>query len=501
MKNLLLSAICIVSLFLSSCQNWIDVNPKTDIEAEEFFTSEDGFKSALTGLYSMMVLEKSYGRQMTFDFVEKLVQRYDNYAAGSVTDEERAAIYKYGETTSSKNAIAEIWLKLYNEIANINNFLQYLETNGDVIVTEGYRDLMKGEALGLRAFHYFDLLRLFAPSYKADPGYTAIPYITKYSNKVSPQKTVSEVIDSVIVDLKAAVTDLEGRDPIFDPLYQATTGSDMYMWTQPMPDRNEFLSYRGFRLNYYAVNALLARVYAYKLDKKQAYDYAKIVLESGVFKFTDYWKITSDIQYRNRILRPEIVFGFNVPRMTKVFEPYSPSYSSSKKWLTIKNSEQMFEGSANDYRLNYLMEHEILAAFDRPSCIKFVKPENADEMTEEEMGRIAPMIRISEMYYYVCEYLMDSDLNGAKTELQKLRNARNAKEALIANSPAELEDVIVNDARREFMCEGQLFYFYKRLGRKVVDESGNYTMTEKDFVLPLPDVELEFGNRLSELYK
>ena len=90
---------------------------------------------------------------------------------------------------------------------------------------------------------------------------------------------------------------------------------------------------------------------------------------------------------------------------------------------------------------------------------------------------------------------------GAKTELQKLRNARNAKEALIANSPAELEDVIVNDARREFMCEGQLFYFYKRLGRKVVDESGNYTMTEKDFVLPLPDVELEFGNRLSELYK
>ena len=45
------------------------MNPKTDIEAEEFFTSEDGFKSALTGLYSMMVLEKSYGRQMTFDFV------------------------------------------------------------------------------------------------------------------------------------------------------------------------------------------------------------------------------------------------------------------------------------------------------------------------------------------------------------------------------------------------------------------------------------------------
>ena len=185
-KNLLLSAICIVSLFLSSCQNWIDVNPKTDIEAEEFFTSEDGFKSVLTGLYSMMVLEKSYGRQMTFDFVEKLVQRYDNYAAGTVTDEERAAIYKYGETTSSKNAIAEIWLKLYNEIANINNFLQYLESNGDVIVTEGYRDLMKGEALGLRAFHYFDLLRLWGPIYTQDSTKACIPYREQFNSESAP---------------------------------------------------------------------------------------------------------------------------------------------------------------------------------------------------------------------------------------------------------------------------------------------------------------------------
>ena len=100
---------------------------------------------------------------------------------------------------------------------------------------------------------------------------------------MSPQKTVSEVIDSVIVDLKAAVTDLEGRDPIFDPLYQATTGSDMYMWTQPMPDRNEFLSYRGFRLNYYAVNALLARVYAYKLDKKHLHCWSKSIRSTPAF--------------------------------------------------------------------------------------------------------------------------------------------------------------------------------------------------------------------------
>ena len=98
----------------------------------------------------------------------------------------------------------------------------------------------------------------------------AIPYITKYTNSITPQSTVQAVIDSAIVDLKVAAADLEKWDPIFDPLYQGT--SDMYMQTQPMPDRNEFLSFRGFGLNYYAVNALLSRVYAYQRDKKQAYD-------------------------------------------------------------------------------------------------------------------------------------------------------------------------------------------------------------------------------------
>ena len=161
----------------------------------------------------------------------------------------------------------------------------------------------------------------------------------------------------------------------------------------------------------------------------------------------------------------------------------------------------MFYGSVNDYRLKYLMEDKILEAFNRPTCIKFVKPEISSDETEGEQGIIAPMIRMSEMYYYVCEYLMDIDLDAAKTELQKLRDARNAKETLIANSAAYLENIIINDARREFMFEGQMFYFYKRLNRPVIDESGNYTMTAKDFVLPLPDVELEFGDRLSELYK
>ena len=498
MKNSVAGLLIGIVVLSQACTSWLDITPEAQVSDKTMFSTPQGFKDVLNGIYIKASSETLYANNLLFGFTDALAQYYEI----PKETHELAQLVKYNyKDVNISPEIDKMWLEMYFCIANCNILLERLEEVGpDFFEDERTYYIIHGEARALRAFFHFDLLRLFAPSYEADPDYMAIPYITKYSNSITPQSTVQAVIDSAIVDLKAAAADLEKWDPIFDPLYQGT--SDMYMWTQPMPDRNEFLSFRGFRLNYYAVNALLARVYAYKRDKKEAHDYAKIVLESGVFKFTNYWNITTDLQYRNRLLRPEIIFGFNVPRMTKIFEPYSPLYGSSDlKWLTIKNSEQMFYGSVNDYRLKYLMEDKILEAFNRPTCIKFVKPEISSDETEGEQGIIAPMIRMSEMYYYVCEYLMDIDLDAAKTELQKLRDARNAKETLIANSAADLENIIINDARREFMWEGQMFYFYKRLNRPVIDESGNYTMTAKDFVLPLPDVELEFGDRLSELYK
>ena len=386
MKNLLLSAICIVSLFLSSCQNWIDVNPKTDIEAEEFFTSEDGFKSALTGLYSMMVLEKSYGRQMTFDFVEKLVQRYDNYAAGTVTDEERAAIYKYGETTSSKNAIAEIWLKLYNEIANINNFLQYLESNGDVIVTEGYRDLMKGEALGLRAFHYFDLLRLWGPIYTQD---------SQFNSESAPLMAANEVMKRIVADLKAAEELLKN-----DPMNYENVADE------------PFIGYRKHRMNKYAVKAMLARVYLYMGNKTQAANYAREVInDSGLRLVRDNREDVSSYG--------ETIFGLSMYNMEEKLAAYWKDATTfdTQYYISRTNISSVFEPNSgiglNDmrYRSNYGFIHTSANLF---LCRKYL---GASGMYGEKI----PLIRLAEMYYILAESVA---LSECGQYINAVKNAR-----------------------------------------------------------------------------
>ena len=496
LRNILTVAVLACTSFtFQSCDSWLDVTPEAQVNDKTMFSTQQGFMDVLNGIYITASKEKLYGKNLLFSMTDVMAQYYkipdDKHEFSQLSQ------YKYKDLAVSPK-LDQIWLEMYFCIANCNILLENLEKVGPEFFEEPRTYyILRAEAKALRAFFHFDLLRLFAPSYKADPDYAAIPYVTKYSNEVTPQSSVSAVIDSVLVDLNAAAEDLKENDPILDPLYKGS--DDMYMWTQPMPDRNEFLSYRGFRLNYYAVNGMLARVYAYKLDKQKAYDHARIVIDSEVFKFTKAWEVTTSPEFRNRILRPEIIFGFNVPKMTKIFEPYSLNSSMGNKWLTIQNSRNIFQDDVDDYRSKYLMEYEILA--DRPSCLKFVKPENPNDMVEGKFGIIAPMMRISEMYYYVCEYLMDTDLEAAASELQKLRDARNVKNTLHVNSAEDMQDIIVNDARREFMCEGQMFFFYKRLDRKVINESSKYEMTDKDFVWPLPNVELEFGERLSNLYK
>ena len=72
-KNIFLTlAVAVAS---SACSDWFDVSPKTDIKTDDLFKDETGFQSALTGCYGNMTKDKTYGKNLTWYFLEKLVQR------------------------------------------------------------------------------------------------------------------------------------------------------------------------------------------------------------------------------------------------------------------------------------------------------------------------------------------------------------------------------------------------------------------------------------------
>ena len=163
-----------------------------------------GYKSALTGIYKRMAKQELYGGNMSFDFMEKLVQRYDNYNSWEVSNADRAKLYEYDKDDNARYSLATIWAEQYTTIANINNILKNLEEQGAEVLDATLFDIIKGEALGLRAFIYFDLLRLWGPVYSIDPGLKSLPWRDKLSSEQVPLMPAKDVIKHILADLDQA---------------------------------------------------------------------------------------------------------------------------------------------------------------------------------------------------------------------------------------------------------------------------------------------------------
>lgn len=102
-----------------------------------------------------------------------------------------------------------------------------------------------------------------------------------------------------------------------------------------------------------------------------------------------------------------------------------------------------------------------------------------------------PMIRMSEMYYIVAECDMENTGNAVK-ELNKVLTGRGYETqnlldpAVVNSAPAVLEELL-KEYQREFICEGQLFFFHKRHHTPILNNQ------EVKYQFPKPDVEIEFG--------
>lgn len=68
-------AICLV-LGTTSCQNWLDVSPESEVKYDDLFSTKNGFKDQLTGVYTKMCDEGLYGAHLTYGMVDALGQQY-----------------------------------------------------------------------------------------------------------------------------------------------------------------------------------------------------------------------------------------------------------------------------------------------------------------------------------------------------------------------------------------------------------------------------------------
>lgn len=481
MKKILYTMILACSTMMVSCDSWLEVKPYDKISEGELQKSEEGYQKMLNGIYIDLNSDALYGQSLSVEMIEVMGGAYaigtDNSVWGNYKD---LSNYQYG-TEYWRNRLDQTWNKAYALILNCNKILENIDQNQDLF-TGGNYYAVKGEALALRAMLHFDMLRLFGPVYAKDSDKKAIPYYNKQANSPEPILTAKEVAEKVVADLEEARI-LLANDPV------KTEGTLM---SGSQDGTSNFMRYRALRLNYYAVEALLARVNLYMGNKTEAFKYATDVIKTadqGIFPFVDKSLVIGSPADPDRIFSSEVLFALTNTSRSKIHKNfYDPSRLPNYVFRMDDNlmSNIVYGGAATTggYQDDYRYRANWIATGSNRYFYKY-----SDMVANGSIqNTMIPMIRLGEMFLIAAESQSDNLANGVQY-VNALRRNRG-----VANLQTLTPDLLKYEYIRELYGEGQLFYLYKRLNSDIITSSNankNPKASDLIFVVPLPDSETE----------
>lgn len=233
--------ISLLFIGLSSCKKFVDVgNPKTLIPASVVYSSDANATAVIYGIYSNLFTSNGWasgGANSVTLFAGLSADEFKNFQTST------SFLAAYTNSLTPLNIPANLWSQPYNVINNTNAVLEGLEKSS--AITDAIRKRLTGQAKFLRAFSYFYLVNLF--------GDVPLILTTDYkANSLAVRAPKAAIYNQIITDLKDA---------------QATLDSDY-----------SFTGGRRVMATKSAATALLARVYLYTGDWKNADEQASAVI-------------------------------------------------------------------------------------------------------------------------------------------------------------------------------------------------------------------------------
>ena len=368
----------------------------------------------------------------------------------------------------------EIWKSAYAAINHINNIIEHAE---DDIDTYRHSGLYLGEALALRALTHFELLKLFGPPYWAEDAVKkqVLPYVTKYSFDIKDFDSYDKVYDAILSDLGRAEKYL-AEDETLVPAERNNTA-------------NSFTDARIAHMNLYAVQALTAKVYWSRNDLDNAEKYAEKVISSGKFSFRP---VSAFVQPDNGTLDlHETIFGLFVNE-TIMMKKLSLAETVGASALNLATDYAVLyeknAGASTDYRLSAWFDPAI------PACRKMVNSifiaGNNTYNGKSILGY--DVIRLPELYYIIAEANITKDPAKAKEYFDKVLKSR-GRETLEESGEALTKDLLFEERKREFYCEGFTWFDMKMERKDILTVSGKVLPGDvaATYMLTVPDEEWE----------
>jgi tetratricopeptide (TPR) repeat protein len=463
-----IGALSILWISVSCGNEFLTVFPNDSLVAETAITSVDGANAALYGVYDVLQSNPLYNCNMiTYAEVRGEDMQPLSRVIGRTVD-----FYTFNNRTPD-NGNHDLWAYPYAGLNRLNSIITAFDNGLVTDGSENQRNAILGQAYALRGFFHFDLVKLYGVPYLKDrnaPGIIIADHVIAPS-EVNQRATVEESYAQAVGDLTQALSLLGGTK----------TRTDGY-------------------INYWAAEALLARVYLYMGNYDEAFNKAKDVIDnsSSVYELTPRSEYVAswELEFTKESLFDLVNLGTDNGDRESIGSVANPDGYGA--FIATPVFIDLLEEDPNDVRLQLLKP----ATGGTPGYIaKYPGRGNA-------FVNNMRIIRLSEVYLIAAEAALRKpakNQTAADNYLDDIRKRANPAAPFIS---ATIDDVM-KERRKELISEGHRFFDIMRLGLTVNRMAGNpkaflnedeariVGWDEYLCVLPIPRYEIEINPELS----
>ncbi len=453
-------SIVLTSGTLISCNRLLDANDPNKISEEKVFSSLSNLEKVNRGFYSILPTSK-YIPTLS-QITDELVINKDNLGGGV-----QYYTWEYSPGSLTDNQTTSVIFKdLYNSIRRTNLTINNIDNISATTANEmSKKNLLKAEALGMRAYLHYQILQIFSPKYEASA--LGCAYVTGLDDYALPSRdNMKESYQKVLQDLDAALA-------IFPSIDNSNT-----------------------RMNKSAIEALKAKVYLEIGEYANAVTYATTVLNkyelAAAANYPDVWADNNDYK--------EVIF--KQANVASSGENVGDEFVNSLKSVQFNASSTLYSKyESTDVRRSLFQENFTVDSENKGTIsLKYLKP-GIDNLKPWGKADVK-LIRTAEILLVRAEaYARQGNLSAAFTDYKKLRDARNAGASSSFVSQSAALDAIFEERGRELAYEGFRLSDIKRFGKTIArdakDSRPGYTKLSLTdiykYTLPIPQVE-RFAN-------
>ncbi|RZM29839.1 MAG: RagB/SusD family nutrient uptake outer membrane protein, partial [Pedobacter sp.] len=244
-------------------------------------------------------------------------------------------------------------------------------------------------------------------------------------------------------------------------------------------DDNGYLMNRQLHLNYYAVKGLLARIYLYKGDLPKALESAETVINANKFAWIQ--KINLELeQQADLVFSTEHLFALNVTRLNTIYQNGFTATGVSIFYISKASRTEYYDSAAEDFRYLYWYRES-----DDGNLFLKKYAQRTEAAWPVAYRNKIPMIKLPEVYFIAAEALKSSNITRAAELINTVRTHRGLTATPI--NADNFDAVLMQEFRKEFIGEGQLFFYYKRKNLARIPKAANYDIISlKGYKLPIP---------------